>query len=164
MSSDIILIKRVDELPKVKEFLESVARNSLKSKTTYSAALTHFDKFLSIKNYTLETIVLALSTNQIDVYALLESFVSYLLSLKNKEAKLTPNSIALYLAAIRSYLAYHDIDIVPAKFKRKVRLPKAYREDEQALDVQDIRKILLSCNNRRVKAYLLVCQWWNESN
>jgi Phage integrase family len=35
-------------------------------------------------------------------------------------------------------------------------MPKAYREDEQALDVNDIRKILLSCNNRRLKAYLLV--------
>jgi integrase len=109
-----------------------------------------------VKNYTLATIIEALSKNRIDVYALLEGFVSYLLEIKSKESKLTPNSIALYLAAIRSYLAYHDIDIVPAKFKRKVRLPKVYREDEQALDVQDIRKILLSCNNRRLKAYLLV--------
>ena len=35
-------------------------------------------------------------------------------------------------------------------------MPKLYREDEEPLDVQDIRKILLSCNNRRLKAYLLV--------
>ncbi len=34
-------------------------------------------------------------------------------------------------------------------------MPKLYREDE-ALDASDIRKILLSCNNRRLKAYLLV--------
>lgn len=156
MSRDVLLVKRIDDQQKVKVFLESVARNSLKSKSTYAVALTHFDKFLSIKNYTLESIIEALSKNHLDVYVLLESFVSYLLSLKNKESKLTPNSIALYLAAIRSYLAYYDIDIVPAKFKRKVRLPKVYREDEEALDVQDIRKILLSCNNRRVKAYLLV--------
>jgi len=156
LSRDVLLVKRIDDQQKVKVFLESVARNSLKSKSTYAVALTHFDKFLSIKNYTLESIIEALSKNHLDVYVLLESFVSYLLSLKNKESKLTPNSIALYLAAIRSYLAYYDIDIVPAKFKRKVRLPKVYREDEEALDVQDIRKILLSCNNRRVKAYLLV--------
>ena len=31
-----------------------------------------------------------------------------------------------------------------------------YREDEEPLDVSDIRKILLQCNNRRLKAYLLV--------
>jgi site-specific recombinase XerC len=124
MSKDVLLVKRVDDQKKVKVFLESVARNSLKSKSTYAVSLTHFDKFLSIRNYTLESIIEALSKNHLDVYALLESFVAYLLSLKNKEAKLTPNSIALYLAAIRSYLAYYDIDIVPAKFKRKVRMPK----------------------------------------
>ena len=60
------------------------------------------------------------------------------------------------LPAVRSYLAYHDIDIVPAKFKRRVKLPKNHREDEQPIDAEDIRRILLSCNNRRLKAYLLV--------
>ena len=35
-------------------------------------------------------------------------------------------------------------------------MPKLYREDEEPLDVSDIRKILLSCNNRRLKACLLV--------
>ena len=35
-------------------------------------------------------------------------------------------------------------------------MPKLYREDEEPLDASDIRKILLSCNNRRLKAYLLV--------
>jgi Phage integrase family len=62
----------------------------------------------------------------------------------------------LYIAAVRSYFAYNDVDIVSSKFKRKVRLPKNHREDEEPLDVADIRRILLSCNNRRVKAYLLV--------
>ena len=57
---------------------------------------------------------------------------------------------------LRSYFAYYDIDVIPSKFKRKVKMPKAYREDEQALDVQDIRNLLLVCNNRRLKAYILV--------
>jgi hypothetical protein len=42
----------------------------------------------------------------------------------------------LYVAAIRSYFAYHDIDVIPARFKRKVRIPKLYREDEQPIDEQ----------------------------
>jgi integrase len=37
-----------------------------------------------------------------------------------------------------------------------VKMSKLYREDEQALDLSDIRKILLAYNNRRLKAYLLV--------
>jgi integrase len=60
------------------------------------------------------------------------------------------------MAAMRSYLAYYDIDVIPSKFRRKVKMPKLYREDEEPLDASDIRKILLSCNNRRLKAYLLV--------
>jgi integrase len=62
----------------------------------------------------------------------------------------------LYVAGVRSYLAYFDIEIMPSKFKRKVRMPKLYREDEQPIDAEDIRKILLSCNNRRLKTYLLI--------
>jgi integrase len=74
----------------------------------------------------------------------------------NEAPNITSSSIKLYIAAIRSYLAYHDIDVMPSKFKRKVKMPKMHREDEEPLDVSDIRKILLSCNNRRSKAYLLV--------
>jgi integrase len=62
----------------------------------------------------------------------------------------------LRVYAVRSYLQYYDIDINPSKFRRRVRLPKLAREDEQAIDASDIRKILLACNNLRLKAYLLV--------
>jgi hypothetical protein len=34
-------------------------------------------------------------------------------------------------------------------------MPRFYREDEEPLDVSDIRNILLHCNNRRLKSYLL---------
>jgi integrase len=60
------------------------------------------------------------------------------------------------MTAVRSYFAYYDIDVIPSKFKRKVKMPRLYREDEEPLDASDIRKILLACNNRRLKAYLLV--------
>ena len=82
---------------------------------------------------------------------MLDGFVSYL-----QTFNLTPSSIKLYVASIRSYFAYYDIDVIPSKFKRKVKMPKLYREDEEPLDVNDIRKILLNCNNRRLKAYLLI--------
>jgi len=60
------------------------------------------------------------------------------------------------MASVRSYFAYNDIDIIPSKFKRKVKMPKSYHEEEEPLDASDIRKILLACNNRRLKTYLLV--------
>jgi integrase len=60
------------------------------------------------------------------------------------------------MASVRSYLSYYDIDVIPSKFKRKVKMPKMYREDEEAIDAKDIREILLKCTNRRLKTYLLV--------
>ena len=150
----------LQEQSKVQDFLNSVARNSEKTRKLYGFGLTHFQSFLSTDDsgrysqFTAGSILSVLSNNQINVYTLIDDFVSYLVS-KHKN-KLSPNAIALYVAALRSYLLYHDIDIVPAKFKRRVKLPKNHRENEQALDASDIRKILLSCNNRRLKAYMLV--------
>ena len=145
-------------------FLDSVARNSMKTVKSYTLALKHFQSFLKTKydsKYTLENIIkilLSPANNEVNVYELLNDFISYLLSIKNEKTGngLSTNSITLYLAGVRSYLAYYDIDIVPSKFKRKVKLPKLYREDEEPLDNSDIRKILLACNNRRLKPFLLV--------
>jgi integrase len=70
--------------------------------------------------------------------------------------KLSVNGIILYLTAVRSYFGYYDIDVITSKFKRKVKMPKVGREDEEPLDAKDIRKILLSCSNRRLKTFILV--------
>lgn len=141
---------------------------------TYATALAHFQDFLDKKYhhdvdcYNCETVLKAITENKINIYELLDGFVSYLLT-KRREAPvintattttatttISASSIVSYLAALRSYFAYHDIDIIPSKFRRKVKVPKVPREDEQPLDVEDIRNMLLSCNNRRLKAYLLV--------
>ena len=90
---------------------------------------------------------------ELNVYVVLDDFVAYLV---NETRNITSRSISSYITAVRSYLAYYDIDIIPSKFKRKVKVPKTYLEDEEPLDASDIRKILLSCNNRRLKTYLLV--------
>jgi integrase len=146
-------------LAKVKAFLDSIARNSLSSKKTYSSAINHFQNFLRQDQYqekyqcNCEAILRPLLENKINVYELCDEFVSYLLATK---PDLTPKSLRLYITALRSYFAYYDIDVIPSKFKRKVKTPKFYRQDEEPLDVSDIRKILLNCNNRRLKAYLLL--------
>ena len=136
-------------------FLSSISRNSLNSKYAYERGLAHFQRFLDNKypKYNLEAILKPLLNNEINVYEMLDNFISYLLSINSN---MTPTSLKLYVASIRSYLAYYDIDVIPSKFRRKVKMPKVYREDEEPLDVNDIRKILLSCNNRRLKTYLLV--------
>jgi integrase len=147
--------RQIEEIPKVKTFLESISRNSKHSKKVYQVGLLYFNNFLISKkycsNYTIDTILKPLTNNDINLYELFDGFVSSLLS-----SGLSVSSIRLYVAALRSYFAYYDIDVIPSKFKRKVKMPKLYREDEEPLDSKDIRKILLSCNNRRLKPYLLL--------
>jgi integrase len=145
----------IRSFPNVSSFLHSISRNSRASESAYLNGLTNFQRFLlqdnKLRPYSVDNILLPLSNQEINLYQLFDSFVSFLTS-----QKLSIQSIKLYITAIRSYFAYHDIDVVPSKFKRKVKMPKAYREDEEALDVQDIRNILLVSNNRRLKAYILV--------
>ena len=140
---------------RVMTFLSSMERNSLSSRYAYQNGLNHLQRFLSQKypDYNLETILKPLAENKVNIYELLDIFISYL---QISNSTLTPSSIKLYMASIRSYFAYNDIDVIPSKFKRKVKMPKSYREDEEPLDASDIRKILLACNNRRLKTYLLV--------
>ena len=140
-------------IPKVKTFLESVSRNSKGSERAYAAGLVCFDHFLKEKypNYNLGLIVESINKNEINIYELFDNFVAFLVN-----SSLSVGSIRIYVAALRSYFAYYDIDIIPSKFKRKVKMPRFYREDEEPLDVNDIRNILLHCNNRRLKTYLLV--------
>ena len=104
-------------------------------------------------NHSLETIIYAILNNEINLYELIDNFIAYE---NTKGVKLTPQSIRSYLVGIKSYFAYYDIDVIPSKFKRKVKIPKVHQEDEEPLDASDIRNILLSCNNRRLKSYLLI--------
>jgi integrase len=146
---------KITDLPKVSAFLSSISRNSIKSKRAYQYGLTHFQKFIvqTYPNYNLETILEPLERNEINRYEMLEGFVCYM---KSTNLDLMPSSLKLYMVSIRSYLDYYDIDVIHSKFKRKVKMPKVCREDEEPLDVSNIRKILLACNNRRLKTYLLV--------
>lgn len=152
--------KQIDLFPKVKIFLDSIARNSIKSKNSYSSGISLLQDFLNAeeqkKKYddcNCEAILQSLLENRVNVYELLDSFVSYVLVIK---PEITPKSLSLYLTAIRSYFAFYDIDVIPSKFRRKVKVPKLYKEDEEPIDARDIRKLLLNCNNRRLKSYLLV--------
>jgi integrase len=102
--------------------------------------------------YNPETILTPLSKNKIDIYQSLDSFVTYIL---DTNEGISTRTVNMYMTAIRSYLAYYNIDVLPSRFKRRVKMPKVFR-DEKAVDSTDIRKLLLNCNNRRLKTLLLI--------
>ena len=149
------VIKEESSSLKVQTFLKSIRRKSVGTAKTYTSGLNHLSNFVKVTypDYDINSIIDAMLQNKINVYQLLDSFISYIQSLKEG---ITANSLSVYVAGLRSYFSYYDIDIIPSKFKRKVFLPKIPRENERALDSSDIRKILLNCSNRRLKTYLLI--------
>ncbi|MGA8914904.1 MAG: hypothetical protein WB474_02830, partial [Nitrososphaeraceae archaeon] len=76
----------LQEQSKVQDFLNSVARNSEKTRKLYGFSLTHFQSFLSTDDsgrysqFSAGSILPVLSNNQINVYTLIDDFVSYLVS------------------------------------------------------------------------------------
>ncbi len=147
--------KERQEITRVTKFLNSIGRKSINTKKSYAIALMHLKNFIEKEDlgYDIDNIVDAILQCKINVYEILDSFISYIQTVKQG---ITPKTVTMYVSALRSYFSYYDVDIIPGKFKRKVMLPRIYREDEQGLDVEEIRKILLACSNRRLKAYLLV--------
>ena len=135
------------------EFLEAKGRNSVCSKLAYTSALKHLQTVIDDKYplYNYDNIIDAILNKEVDVYELLNNFISY-----SMNRNIGPKSIKAYTSALKSYFAWHDVDIIPNKFKRRVTLPTINKIDEEAIEASDIRKILLACNNRRLKTYLLV--------
>ena len=150
--------REVDNHPRPRAFLDSIGNNSMRTRNNYETGLVHLQRFLYSRfngEHNIDSVIKSILQNQLNVYELLDNFVSYEGSKKNQE-KNKPQSVKTHLIGIRSYFAYYDIDIIPSKFKRKVKMPKTLIEKEEPIDATDIRKILLSCNNRRLKVYLLV--------
>jgi integrase len=149
-------------LKQVLDFLTTKARKSPRTARMYYHGLENLSNFIAesysdSKNktkYDVQTIIPAIKKNKVDAYQLINSFINYLQRQNNGD--LMPRTIALYVSAAKSYLTFYDIDILPVKFKNRVTLPSIYSADEAAIDTNDVRQILNHCNNRRLKAFILV--------
>jgi hypothetical protein len=66
----------------VNAFLSSMLRNSQKSKNVYKYGLAHFQKFLrqDYPQYDIENILRALLSNEVNVYVVLDGFISYIIT------------------------------------------------------------------------------------
>ena len=140
--------------------MQNIARRSKYSAISYSSGLEHLNSFITkdpkYNKYNVETILEQLASEKIDRYRLINEYISYLQNDSINGHDLTALSIKAYVVAVRSFFAYYDVETTTSKFKNKVKMPVIYHEDEEAIDVNDVRDILQHCSNRRLKAYLLV--------
>lgn len=157
---------RASGLTKAADYLQDKATRSINTASSFSFGLLHLNSFIKKKyndKHDIQTILPLLLKEQRKhdgeqklLYELLRGFVSYLQNDSKNGHSLTPKTIRDYMVTARSYLGYNNIDISIPKFKRRVTMPAIYREDEAPIDSNDIKNILNHCNNRRLKAYILV--------
>ena len=108
---------RILTMPKVLTFLESIERNSKNTRSNYHLGLACFQNYLDANSNSnssvkikldLETVLPLLSKNKMDVYELLDGFLSYLM--KRKAAIPSPNSTSVvdanYRFSVHSMLSY----------------------------------------------------------
>jgi integrase len=147
-------MKSAQQLPttRVNTFLDSIERGSHNTKKFYNTCINHFAQFLRVKhNHTPDTIISPLMRGRINTYELLDTFVSYL----TKQGIKAP-ALKVYIAAIKSYLQYNDVDIIPYKYRRMVKVPRFYTDAEEPLLLSDIRTLLEYNHNDRLRAYILL--------
>jgi hypothetical protein len=117
----------------VVDFLQNKAIRSPRTAVAYSFALDYFDKYIQQEyrhKYNIETILERLARgqeerqrgsrrkqNNYDVYRVLNGFVSHLRNYAQNGHDLSSISVKLYMTALKSYLLYNDIEILPNKFK-----------------------------------------------
>jgi integrase len=65
-------------------------------------------------------------------------------------------SLKTHVSIVRSYLEFNDIDIVHSKFRRRVKIPKYYPDQEEPLTLSDIRELLEYNSNHRLRTYILL--------
>jgi integrase len=148
---------RESGLKSAPDFLENKAKKSKATALAYASGIKYLDRFAQAKyGLNADTILSPLINKQIDVYDFINDFSTYLVKDTKNGENLNHRTIDSYVTGVRSYFVAKDVDISIAKWKGKVTLPPIYNEEEQAIDAQDIRNLLQHCNNRRLKAYLLV--------
>lgn len=154
------VLKHTGNSNKVNTFLDSIGRGGYNSRRLYNTSLNHFTEFLKHQEQTPDTIIPTLKEGKINVYELLDQFVSYLSNFSNpsnhSNQRINPLTLKVYVSVVRSFLEFQDIDIVPSKFRRRVKVPRYYSDQEEPLALSDIRTLLEFNSNHRLRTYILL--------
>src|SRR6476646_9212682 len=154
------LYHAIVEYPSVSRFINKLSRNSKSTAKTYRTFLVYFELFLNKrygnkygdKTTTIETVIPKIKNHKIDVYLLIEDFVSFLLNELKKSASTTKMGVNVVKSLLRSSIITIDANIV----KNTAGVPRAYREADYPLDKNTVAMIIQSCKDRRLKALLFL--------
>ena len=135
------------------KFIKGVSIRNKNTAKQYYSRLTVFEKFVN-KNYeiNIDRLMQQLKNKEYDPYDILNDFCVFLQNNYN----LSSVSFRDKIITVKTFLEYNDIEISPRKFKLKVRFPKAVLRHKEAIDKEDIVKILNGCSDLRLKTYVML--------
>ena len=138
------------------KFIKGVSIRNKNTAKQYYSRLTVFEKFVN-KNYeiNIDKLIQQLKNKEYkeyDPYDILNDFCVFLQNNYN----LSSVSFRDKIITVKTFLEYNDIEISPRKFKLKVRFPKAVLRHKEAIDKEDIIRILNGCSDLRLKTYVML--------
>ena len=137
----------------LRKYLRSVSIRNENSAAQYYFRLVAFEKFLKIEYKTnIDTLIQQLKSIEYDPYDILNDFCVFLQNNYNLSSVTFRDKII----TVKTFFEYNDIEISPRKFKLKVKLPKLVLRYKEAIDKEDISKILNGCSDLRLKTYVML--------
>ena len=138
----------------IQKYIRSVSIRNEKTAIQYLSRLLIFETFI-IKEYRINTDILIQKLKSNKEYDLYDVLNDYCVFLKNNY-DIGSVTFRDKIITVKNFLEYNDIDINQKKFKLKVRFPKTVFRYKEAIDKEDILKILNGCSDLRLKTYVML--------
>jgi integrase len=139
----------------MKNYLSPIRLANPFSAIVYGDHVKTFEAFTLTKyNLSLDDLLVLVKEGKYNIYEVLSDFTFYLQN--EYHNKLSTNTLRIRVRVVKNFLEYCDVDISDAKFRLKVRLPKGVRNNKEAIDKDDIRDILNSCSDIRLKTFVML--------
>jgi integrase len=147
----------------ITKFIKNVGIRNKNTAKQYQSRLLFFERFVKEhyhNNNTLinnnesyvDKLIHQLKDEELDPYDILNDFCLFLQNNYN----LSSITFRDKITTVKTFFEYNDIEISPRKFKLKVRFPKIVLRHKEAIDKEDIIKILNGCSNLRLKTYVML--------
>src|SRR5215204_4149536 len=121
------------------KFINGVSIRNENTAKQYSSRLMVFEKFINKKyEITIDKLIQLLKDGKFDPYDILNNFCIFL----HSNCNIGSITFRDKIITVKTFLEYNDIEISPRKFKLKVIFPKTIFRHKEAINKEDIIKIL----------------------
>ena len=135
------------------KFINGVSIRNENTAKQYSSRLMLFEKFVYKKyGINIDKLIQQLKNRKFDPYDILNDFCIFL----HNNCNIGSITFRDKIITVKTFLEFNDIEISPRKFKLKVRFPKTIFRHKEAINKEDIIKILNGCSDLRLKTFVML--------